>query len=369
MKYFLIAGEASGDLHGSNLMEAIRKQDPGAEFACWGGDLMQAKGGDLLKHYRETSFMGFWEVITHLRSISAHLSICKKQIKAFNPDVVILIDYPGFNLRIARFCKETGIRVVYYIAPKVWAWKEKRVHQLEKYVDLLLLIFPFEVAYFSQWKVKAVYCGNPLQDALGKVTPLSPEHFNFSNDKRPLIALLPGSRKQEIKRMLPVMLRIVNRFPAYRFVIAGAPGIDAGFYQPYLSPSVDLVFHQTYALVKQSEAALVCSGTATLETALLGIPQVCGYAGNALSYMIAKLVVKIQYISLVNLCLNRPAIRELIQQDFNEDNLALELGKILPGGEDRGRMLKDYEELAELIGGAGASDQAASTILAGYSKG
>lgn len=364
MKYFLIAGEASGDLHGANLMAALKQLDPQAEFAYWGGDRMKSVAAGLQKHYREIALMGFVEVLLNLRKIYANLNLCKNQIKAFNPDVVILIDFPGFNLRIAEYCKLAGYKkVVYYIAPKVWAWKEKRVQKLEKFVDLLLLIFPFEINYFKQWKVNAVYCGNPLQDEIKSL----PHATDFKNkhqlDHRPVIALMPGSRKQEIKRMLPVMVSIAPHFPAYQFLIAGAPGLDPGFYAPYVKQQIPVVYNETYALLKNSEAAIVCSGTATLETALLDIPQVCGYAGNPISFQIARRLVKIQFISLVNLCLNRACIRELIQQEYTAESLETELKAILIGGTKREKMLADYIELNRLLGGAGASRKAAEAIV------
>lgn len=363
MKYFLIAGEASGDLHGANLMVALKKLDPEAEFAYWGGDRMESVAEGLQKHYREIALMGFVEVLLNLRKIYANLNLCKNQIKAFNPDVVILIDFPGFNLRIAEYCKLAGYKkVVYYIAPKVWAWKENRVKKLENYVDLLLLIFPFEINYFKQWKVNAVYCGNPLQDEISALPPALDFKQKHNLDNRPLITLMPGSRKQEIKRMLPEMLKITRHFPAYQFLIAGAPGINPAFYAPYLRHQERIVYNETYALLKNSDAAIVCSGTATLETALLNVPQVCGYAGNRVSFEIARRLVKIRFISLVNLCLGRESIRELIQQDYTSANLESELQAILPGGHKHEKMLADYAELNLLLGGAGASMKAAETI-------
>jgi lipid-A-disaccharide synthase len=355
MKYFLIAGEASGDLHGANLIKAIRHRDENAEFNFWGGDLMKAGSDGLLKHYKDVTIMGFVEVLFNLRTIFSNIALCKKHILASRPDVVILIDYPGFNLRIAEFCKLNGIRTVYYIAPKIWAWKESRGKKLEKFVDLLLIIFPFEIEYFKKWAINTHYVGNPLLDEI-KMAP----------DKKPAsstIALLPGSRQQEISRMLPVMLQTVRNFPDHTFTIAGAPGINRSFYEPYLNGKVDIVFGETYSLLNNSTAAIVCSGTATLETALFNVPQVCGYVAHPVSYSIARALVNIKYISLVNLCLNRPAITELIQADFTPEKMTVALNKILPGGPEHIRLMNDYKELKNMLGNEGASDKAAEKII------
>lgn len=357
MRYFIIAGEASGDLHGSNLIKSIQHTDRHAEFNFWGGDLMKAEADGLLVHYKDVTIMGFVEVLFNLRTIFRNLEMCKKQIMAFKPDVVVLIDYPGFNLRIARFCKENGIKTAYYIAPKIWAWKEKRGKKLEKFVDLLLIIFPFEIEYFKKWAINTRYVGNPLVDSIK-------DHENSSRqNKEMLITLMPGSRKQEISKILPIMLQVVTGFKEYRFVIAGAPGINKEFYTPYLNKQVEVVFGETYTLLQNSTAAIVCSGTATLETALFNVPQVCGYVANPVSYAIAKNLVKITYISLVNLCLNKPAITELIQGDFTPEKITAELLKILPGGPDHEPLLADYKELRLLLGQEGASDKAAKEIV------
>lgn len=353
MKYFLIAGEASGDLHGANLIKAIRQQDPGAGFRFWGGDLMNAASDGLLMHYKNITIMGFVEVLFNLRTILRNIDLCKQHIMDYKPDAVILVDYPGFNLRIAEFCKQQGIRTVYYIAPKIWAWKEKRGEKLEKFIDLLLIIFPFEVDYFKKWEINTRYVGNPLLDEI------RPEP---AEDRPKQIALLPGSRRQEISRILPVMLRVTDRFPEYTFTIAGAPGIGQEFYTPYLGPRVNIVFGETYRLLNHSTAAIVCSGTATLETALFNVPQVCGYVANPVSYAIARLLVKVPYISLVNLCLGKAAITELIQGDFTPERIEAELKKILPGGSNRQQQLSDYQVLKTLLGNEGASRKAASEI-------
>ncbi len=362
MKYFIIAGEASGDLHGSNLMKALLAKDAQAIFQYWGGDQMASVADGLLKHYNQHSVMGFVEVLLKLRSINANLNQCKQQIESFQPDVVILIDYAGFNLRIARFCKEIGFKTAFYISPKVWAWNEKRAHKLEKYVDKLLLIFPFEVDYFKKWKVDSVFVGNPLLDAIGDFVPNPSFRLQHKLDQRNIIALMPGSRKQEIMRNLPKMMEATDSYTTYQLVIAGAPGVSANFYDPFLNSRVSIVFNQTYDLLNHSTAAVVCSGTATLETALFNIPQVCGYIGNPISYRIARLLVKIKYMSLVNLILNRDCITELIQKELNSTNLHKELDAILPGGKERERMLNDYAELRKLLGGKGASSRAAEVI-------
>lgn len=363
MKYFIIAGEASGDLHGANLMKAIKKADANAKFNFWGGDNMQAEAPGLLVHQKDIAIMGFVEVVLKIRTILGNISKCKKQILNFNPDVVVLIDYPGFNLRIAEFCKQQNIRNAYYISPKVWAWKESRVKKIEKFVDDLLLIFPFEINYFKKFKVNATFVGNPLLDELASFSP-NPNFYSENNlDNRKIIALLPGSRKQELKTMLPIMLEATKNYTDHQLVIAGAPSLEKSLYEPYLNERMNIVFGQTYQLLHHSTAAIVCSGTATLETALFNIPQVCGYAGNQLSYLIIKMLANIKYISLVNLCLDRTCITELIQHDATPEKFKLELDKIMPGGANREKMLSDYNELQKLLGGVGASERAASVII------
>jgi lipid-A-disaccharide synthase len=365
MKYFILAGEASGDLHGANLIRSIQGLDSTATFRFWGGDRMKAAADGLLVHYKNITLMGFVEVAMNLRTILGNISLCKKQLLEFRPDVVVLIDYPGFNLRIAEFCKQHGIKTVYYISPKVWAWKENRAKKLERFVDELLLIFPFEIEYFKKWKVRSTYVGNPLLDEIAAFRPNPNFREDNQLDERPVIALLPGSRKQEITRMLPIMLQATRNYPQYQFVIAGAPGFDRTFYAPYLDECVRIVFSQTYDLLHNSIAAIVCSGTATLETALFNVPQVCGYAANPLSFMIAKMLVNLDYISLVNLCLNRSCIAELLQYEMNSTNLQRELELVLPGGKAHQRMLDDYAELRNLLGNAGASRNAAQLIYPG----
>ncbi len=330
MKYFLIAGEASGDLHGANLIKAIKKRDANAVFQFWGGDKMQSEANGLLVHYKENSVMGFIEVLMNLRKILGNIALCKKQIDAFKPDAVVLIDYPGFNLRIAEYCKQRGIRVVYYIAPKVWAWKENRAKKLEKFVDDLLIIFPFEIDYFKKWKVKTHFVGNPLADEIAHYTFQQDFRTNNNLDNRPIIALLPGSRKGEVQRTLPVMLEATKHYKNHQLVIAGAPWLGKDFYAPYLNERLNIVFNQTYDLLRNSETAVVCSGTATLETALLNVPQVCMYAAHPLSYAIAKLLVHVKFITLVNLCMDKTVITELVQRDANAQKLKEELDLVIP---------------------------------------
>ncbi|MCU0442888.1 MAG: lipid-A-disaccharide synthase [Bacteroidia bacterium] len=364
MKYFIIAGEASGDLHGSNLMKAICEEDANAQFQFWGGDAMAAQAPGLLKHYKDTSIYGFIEIIRKLRSIKNYIATCKQHIEAFQPDVVVLIDYPGFNMRIAEFCKKNGYKTAYYISPKIWAWNEARGKKLEKYVDTLMLIFEFEVSYFKKWKVNSVFVGNPLLDAIAQFQPNPKFRQQNQLDDKPIIALLPGSRKQEITTMLPKMIEATASFSNYQLVVAGAPAIDAAFYQPYLSNQIKVVYNQTYDVLKQSELAVVCSGTATLETALFNIPQVCGYIANPITYWLAMLVIKVKYISLVNLNLGRYCIEELLQSNFSTSNLQRSLSSLMPGKPERERMLADYAELRNILGGEGASKRAAAQVIA-----
>jgi len=363
MKYFIIAGEASGDLHGANLIRSLKKVDAHAVFHFWGGDKMNAEADGLLVHYRDTAVMGLIEVVMKLRTIFKNIDRCKKDILEFKPDVVVLIDYPGFNLRIAEFCKKNSIRTVYYISPKVWAWKENRAKKLEKFVDQLLLIFPFEVEYFKKWKVNATYVGNPLLDEIAAFKP--DENFFSKNslDTKSIIALLPGSRKHEISRMLPTMIEAVKKYDQYQFVIAGAPSVDRSFYENYLTTDIKIVFGQTYDLLHHSTAGIVCSGTATLEAALFDVPQVCGYAGHPITYVIGKMLITIEHFSLVNLCLQRLCITELLQHAFNVQTVQHEMDLILPEGKNRTKMLADYAELRNLLGNAGASDKAAQLIF------
>ena len=365
MKYYIIAGEASGDLHASNLMKALKQKDQNAEFRFWGGDLMQKQGGTLVKHYRDLAFMGFLEVVQNLGTILNNIKFCKKDILQNKPDVLILVDYPGFNLRIAKFAKELGIKVVYYISPQLWAWKEGRVETVKKYVDEMLVILPFEKDFYKKHQVDAHFVGHPLLDAIEGLQPIDVQDFkkeNNLNDKE-IIALLPGSRKQEISKMLELMLSVRNDFKDYQFVIAGAPSLDKNFYEQFVDADVHFVSNRTYDLLRCSKAALVTSGTATLETALLNIPEVVCYKGSRISYEIGKRLIKnIKYISLVNLIIDREVVTELIQNELNTKNLVQELNKIL-NTEKRQQVLNDYEILRTKLGGSGASQNAAEIIV------
>ncbi len=365
MNYYIIAGEASGDLHGSNLMKALYRKDPDAQFRFWGGDLMAAQGGTLVKHYRDLAFMGFLEVAMNLRTILNNIKFCKEDIRKHMPDVLILVDYPGFNLRIARFAKELGIKVVYYISPQLWAWKEGRVEIIKKYVDEMMVILPFEKDFYKKHGVDSHFVGHPLLDAISSLEDLRTEDFKSENglNEKEIIALLPGSRKQEVEKMLEIMLSVRPYFKEYQFVIAGAPSLTKEFYGKYVDENVHFVSNKTYDLLRCSKAALVTSGTATLETALLNVPEVVCYRGSKVSYAIAKRLVKnIKYISLVNLIMDREVVKELIQNDLNTGQLAEELKNILET-EKRFQIFRDYELLREKLGGKGASDQAAEVIL------
>jgi lipid-A-disaccharide synthase len=366
MKYYLIAGEASGDLHGANLMAALKAKDATATFRFWGGDLMQAEGGEMAKHYRELAFMGFVEVIFNLRTILQNISFCKKDIAAFDPDVIIFIDYPGFNLRIAKWAKKQGYRTHYYVSPQIWAWKEGRIKDIKRDIDAMYVILPFEKAFYEKkHKFPVHFVGHPLIDAISKRTQVDPKAFREAHnlDARPIIALLPGSRKQEISKMLQVMLSIASDFTDYQFVIAGAPSQDASFYSNFLeNDNVRLLLNKTYDLLSLSSAALVTSGTATLETALFKVPQVVCYKGNRISYEIAKRVIKLKYISLVNLILDKPVVTELIQTDFNTQRLKEELTRILDDYH-RAVLFLDYYDLEIKLGGKGASEKTAALIL------
>lgn len=372
MKYFLIAGEASGDLHGANLMKAIKKQDNDAEFCFFGGDLMLAQGGILLKHYREMAFMGFIPVLMNIRTILRNMKSCEKDIIQYKPDVVILIDYPGFNLKIAKFVKkQTQIPVYYYISPKVWAWKEYRVKSFKKYVDEMFCILPFEVDFFKKHNYKVNYVGNPTVDEVAAFKEENKEDtiekFRAENNlsNLPIIALLAGSRKQEIKDNLPIMLQTVKVFPAYQAVIAGAPGIDPEFYSEYIGDATcKPIFGQTYRLLQHSEAALVTSGTATLETALFKIPQAVCYKTpiGKITYWVFKNVLTTPYISLVNLIANKTVVQELFAKFFSKKNIQEELNKILNNETYRQQMLDSYDEIIYILGEPGASDHAAKLM-------
>jgi lipid-A-disaccharide synthase len=366
LKYYIIAGEASGDLHASNLLKEIKSLDKDADFRGWGGDLMQKEGVDLVKHYKDTAYMGFVEVLFHLRDIFRNIDHCKKDIIAYKPDVLILIDYPGFNLRIADFAKKTGLKVVYYISPQVWAWKESRVKKMKINIGKMLVILPFEKDFFKKHNWDVDFVGHPLLDAISSSSNTDKEKFYSENnlEKKEIIALIPGSRKQEINKMLPVMLSLVENFKQYQFVIAGAPAIQQEFYKSFLErKEVKVLYNQTYKLMQNAKAALVTSGTATLETALFEVPEVVCYKGNPISFFIAKRLVKVKFISLVNLIMDREIVKELIQKDFNRKNLQNELQKLLYNENFRSSLKTEYADLKVKLGGQGASRKAAISIL------
>ncbi|RWX03659.1 lipid-A-disaccharide synthase [Flavobacterium cerinum] len=366
MKYYIIAGEASGDLHGANLMKELFKQDPEANIRFWGGDLMQQAGGTLVKHYRDLAFMGFAEVIQNLKTILNNIKFCKQDILSFQPEVIIYIDYPGFNMRIAEWAKKQGFKNHYYISPQIWAWKESRIKAIKRDVDHMYIILPFEKDFYEKKHNFAVeFVGHPLIDAIHNRKTTDPASFRKEHnlDDRPVIALLPGSRKQEIAKMLEGMLSVVNDFPDYQFVIAGAPSQDYSFYQQFLgSSSVKFISNKTYDLLSISHAALVTSGTATLETALFKVPELVCYKGNWISYQIAKRIITLKYISLVNLILDKEIVKELIQDDFNKKNIKAELQKIL-APDYRANLLNQYDLLEQQLGGIGASQKTAALII------
>lgn len=365
-KFFFIAGEASGDLHASNLAMALLKEDPTLQLIGWGGDLMQKEGVKISTHFKDLAFMGFWEVIKNIRTIFKNIQRCKDEILNEKPDALILIDYPGFNLRIAAWAKEQGIPVYYYIAPQIWAWKENRVHKIKRDVTELYAVLPFEKDFYARKGMDVQFVGHPLLDEVNKRKRVSPEEFRkrYFLDERPIIALLPGSRKQEVTRMLNVMLEMKYKFPDHQFIIAGAPSLPENIYKEIIGKhKVSLFYNVTYDLLEASEAALVTSGTATLETALLGTPQVVCYKANAISFAIAKRLVKIKFISLVNLLLNREAVRELIQDEWNVAQAEEELRAVIIGGTKRDAVLASYAELKASLGNGGASELTATLLL------
>lgn len=368
MKYYIIAGEASGDLHGSNLVTALRAKDPTAKIRAWGGEKMRKNGANVVKNYHDLAFMGFVEVLMNLYTILKNFNFCKKDIKQFAPDAVILIDYPGFNLKVAKWAHNHGFKVFYYISPQVWAWKRRRVYKIRKVVDKMLCILPFEKKFYDNYNVDCQYVGHPLLDEISKTSPVDKDKFyksNRLNQKKEIIALLPGSRKQEVGRMLEVMLKVVKKFPDYQFVVGCAPSLSVSYYKSIIGDksNVRLVVNRTYQLLQLSSAALVTSGTATLETALLDVPEVVCYKANRISYVIAKHLAKIKYICLVNLIMDRLVVKELIQDDLTPENISEELSLLLTNHKRQRNLLEDYEELKEVLGNAGASDKAAEIIL------
>ena len=366
MKYYIIAGEASGDLHGSNLMKALYQEDPKADIRFWGGDLMQSVGGTLVKHYRQLAFMGFVEVAFNLKAILSNITICKNDIEEFQPDAIIFIDYPGFNMRIAKWAKKRGIPTHYYISPQIWAWKENRITAIKRDFDSLYVILPFEKEFYEvKHHFRVAFVGHPLIDAIHARKVISHADFIKENklDDKPIIAILPGSRKQEITKMLSVMLSVVGDFRGYQFVIAGAPSQEHDFYLPFLkNKNVHFLSNKTYDLLSHATAALVTSGTATLETALFKVPEVVCYKGSWASYQIAKRIITLKYISLVNLIMDKEVVTELIQEKCNTKNIKIELKKLLEPSY-RNQLLAEYEVLEQKLGGVGASKKTAQLIV------
>lgn len=371
MKYYLIVGEASGDLHASNLMRSLKKYDENAEFRFFGGDLMQAVGGTLVKHYKDMAYMGFIPVLLHLRTIFRNMSLCKSDIVEWKPDVLILIDYPGFNLKIAKYIKQhTNIPVYYYISPKIWAWKEYRIKDIKRDIDKMFSILPFEIEFYKKHDYPICYVGNPSVDSVSAYLDANPydmESFIKENglSDKPIVAILAGSRKQEIKDNLKRMIEVARSFPDYQFVVAGAPGIANEYYRQYIDTDTNIIFSQTYRLLQHSVAAMVTSGTATLETALFGVPQVVCYymaAGKLVSFL-RKFLLKVKYISLVNLITGTETVRELVADEMSVSNLKHEFAAILPGGTKRDAIIKGYADLKLILGKPGASEKAAANIV------
>ncbi|MDO6515638.1 lipid-A-disaccharide synthase [Zobellia uliginosa] len=367
MKYYIIAGEASGDLHGSNLMKALKAKDPNADIRFWGGDLMQQAGGTLVRHYKEMAFMGFLEVLMNLGTIAKAIKFCKADIQKFQPDVIVFIDYSGFNLRIAKWAKALGFKTNYYISPQIWASREGRIKDIKRDIDAMHVILPFEKDFYEKKHGYPVnFVGHPLIDAISDRSPVNEQNFRKENNLDPdkqIIALLPGSRKQEVQKMLTLMLSVIKDFSDYQFVIAGAPSLDHDFYRPFLkNPNVSFVANKTYDLLSIAYAALVTSGTATLETAIFKVPQVVCYRANWLSYQIAKRIITLEYISLVNLIMGKEVVKELIQNDLTTKNIQTELNKILKGPA-RTAQIQAYDELEKKLGGKGASENAATRII------
>jgi len=376
MRYYLIAGEASGDLHASNLMKAFKAQDAEADFRYWGGDLMKAQGGTLVRHYKDTAVMGLWDVLMNLNSIKKNFKLCQDDLLAYQPDVLVLVDYAGFNLRMAKFAHDNNLLVYYYISPKLWAWNQKRVKKIKANVDRMFTILPFETKFFESHGVEVQYSGNPVLDAIHNRENKDESFEDFTQrnqlDARPKVALLAGSRTGEIKMILPDMLEMVEKYPQFQFVIAGAPSFSEEEYKPFIgNKDVAVVSGQTYQLVQQSRAALVTSGTATLETALLNCPQVVCYkmwGGGFTNFVAKKLIIKVPYISLVNLVLDKAAVLELFQSDFSLEKLDRELGALLEDSPRRAEMLSDYEELHRRMGSHGSSYRTAELMLASLEK-
>ena len=365
MRYYITAGEASGDLHASNLMKALKKNDFQAEFRYIGGDLMKEQGGTLVRHFKDTAYMGFLDVFKHLPAILKNIKFVKEDILKYKPDVLILVDYPGFNLRIAEFAHRAGFKVYYYISPKIWAWKQSRVHKIKEFVDKMFIIFPFEKDFYTKYNYKVEYVGNPIMDALN-IEKNDSSNFKkmYKLSDKKIIALLPGSRKQEIKHNFPMMLKVARKFPDYQFIVAAAPSLEKDIFEKHIrNEDVKLIYNQTYMILKYSEAAIVTSGTATLETAILNIPELVCYKGDHFSYQIAKRFVKVDYISLVNLVMQKEVIKEFIQYDMTVENISRELKLILEDKGYRNTMLSEFEHLRTALGGKGASERTAKIIV------
>ncbi len=371
MKYYIIAGEPSGDLHASNLMKSLIKEDNEYDFRFWGGDLMKQVGGEMVRHYNETAFMGIKEVIVNLKKIKANFKLCKSDLINYNPDVLILVDYPGFNLRMAEYAHKKGIKVYYYISPKIWAWKTGRVKKIKAFVDKMYTILPFETDFYKKYDVPIDYVGNPVLDAIHNRPHKDEDLESFKQrnklDNRPIVALLAGSRQQELNNVLPVMLSTIKHFPNYQFIIAGAPSFTIKDYEPFIKDNdVQVIFNETYELVQQAQGALVTSGTATLETALLDCPQVVCYkmwGGKTITKFVKRFILKVQYISLVNLIVNKEAVKEIIQDDLNEINVKNELDKLLNNQDYRISIFNDYNQLHKIMGEPGSSDKAAKLMV------
>lgn len=364
MKYYIIAGEASGDLHGSNLIRALIEKDEDAIIRFWGGDKMAAEGGTLVKHYKELAFMGFWEVFINLKTILKNIRFCKKDILAFDPDVIIYIDYPGFNMRIAEWAKHKGFKNHYYISPQIWAWKENRIKKIKRDLDELYVILPFEKSYFQEkHQHKVTFVGHPLIPVVKKELAFKEKELpELLNTPKKIVALLPGSRKQEIKKMMPLFLSIINDFPNQQFIIAGAPGISPSWYQQFaINPSVSILHNQTHTLLKHAYVAIVTSGTATLETALYKVPQMVCYRSSLLSYAIAKRIIKLEHISLVNLIMKKTVVKELIQYECTAETISNELHQLLLP-KNRLKIQQEYEQLEKKLGHQNASQQVAHLI-------
>ncbi len=368
MKLYVIAGEASGDLHGSNLVKELKLQQSDLSIRAWGGDLMEAAGAEVVKHFRDLAFMGFVEVLMNLRTILRNIKYCKSDIEAFKPDAIVLIDYPGFNLRIAKWAKSKGIKVFYYISPQIWAWNQSRGWKIKKIVDEMFVILPFEKAFYRKFDLDVHFVGHPLLDAVKTYQHKKPDFSEFCAQNqlpnKPIVALLPGSRKQEVNKMLPLFLQVVDHFKDYQFVLAAAPSLELEFYKPFLfKQNVSLIEGKTYQLLVQSKAALVSSGTATLETALFKVPEVVCYKGGALSVALARYLIKVKFISLVNLIMDKEIVKELIQSDLSKKNLINELDKILQEGGYREEQLQNFDMLIDKLGGSGASALTANLML------